>query len=111
MRAWNGEYGGSDPAAAYREFVGSGVAEPPPSSFREAFGGSVLGSDAFVGRSRGLARPALRAASRPPEARLVKLAGGHFVGRFLTAHRERLRTVAARLGVRHVVNLGACPAR
>jgi hypothetical protein len=50
LRAWNGEYGGSDPAAAYREFVGSGVAEPPPSLFREAFGGWVLGSDAFVGR-------------------------------------------------------------
>jgi hypothetical protein len=41
----------------------------------------------------------------------LKLASGRFLGRFFAAQRERLRGVAERLGVRHLVNLGACPAR
>jgi REP element-mobilizing transposase RayT len=44
-------------------------------------------------------------------ARLEKLRGGRLLGRFFAASRERLREVAARLGVHHLANLGGCPAR
>jgi len=44
-------------------------------------------------------------------ARLEKLSKGRLLGRFFAASRERLREVAARLGVHHLANLGACPAR
>ncbi len=45
------------------------------------------------------------------QARLEKLKGGRLLGRFFAASRERLREVAARLGVHHLANLGGCPAR
>jgi hypothetical protein len=45
------------------------------------------------------------------QARFFRLASGRFLGRFFAAQRERLRGVAERLGVRHLVNLAACPAR
>jgi hypothetical protein len=45
------------------------------------------------------------------QARFLKLASGRFLGRFFAAQRERQRGVAERLGVRHLVNLAACPAR
>ena len=102
LRAWNGEYGGSDPAAAYREFGGSGVAEPPPSPFREAFGGWVLGSDAFVGRLRGLAGPALRAASRPPEARRLAALDPDLVFRAVADSYELEEGAFSRRSDRHV---------
>ena len=44
-------------------------------------------------------------------ARLEKLSSGRLLGRFFAASRERLREVAARLGVHHLANLGGCPAR
>jgi hypothetical protein len=44
-------------------------------------------------------------------ARLEKLRTGRLLGRFFAATRERLRQVAARLGVHHLANLGGCPAR
>jgi hypothetical protein len=44
-------------------------------------------------------------------ARLEKLSRGRLLGRFFAASRERLREVAARLGVRRLANLGGCPAR
>jgi hypothetical protein len=44
-------------------------------------------------------------------ARLEKLKAGRLLGRFFAASRERLREVARGLGVRHVANLGGCPAR
>ncbi len=44
-------------------------------------------------------------------ARLEKLKGGRLLGRFFAASRQRLRAVAARLGVHHLANLGGCPAR
>ena len=44
-------------------------------------------------------------------ARLEKLRTGRLFGRFFAASRERLREVAARLGVRRVANLAGCPAR
>ena len=44
-------------------------------------------------------------------ARLEKLRSGRLLGRFFAASRERLREVAARLGVHHLANLGGCLAR
>ena len=43
-------------------------------------------------------------------ARVVKLNAGRLLGRFLAASRARLREVAAKLGVRRLVNLAGCPA-
>jgi hypothetical protein len=45
------------------------------------------------------------------QARLDKLSRGRLLGRFFAASRDRLRTVAAQLGVHHLANLGGCPAR
>jgi hypothetical protein len=44
------------------------------------------------------------------QARLKKLREGRLLGRFFAASRERLREVAARLSLRHLPNLGGCPA-
>ena len=44
------------------------------------------------------------------QARLEKLRQGRLLGRFLAATRQRLREVAAGLGVKRVPNLGGCPA-
>ena len=44
-------------------------------------------------------------------ARLEKLKSGRLLGRFFAASRERLRAVAAQLGVHHLANLGGCLAR
>lgn len=57
LSAWQGEWGGVNPAAAYIRYVESGLATAPPSPFRDAFGGWVLGSPRFVDRLRDLAGP------------------------------------------------------
>ena len=44
-------------------------------------------------------------------ARIEKLSKGRLLGRFFAASRNRLREVAARLGVHHLANLDGCPAR
>lgn len=43
------------------------------------------------------------------QTRLLKLSGGRLLGRFLSAHRDRLRQVADQLGVHHLANLGGSP--
>ena len=43
--------------------------------------------------------------------RLEKLKGGRLLGRFFAGSRERLRSVAAHLGMHHLANLGGCPAQ
>src|SRR5262249_50842010 len=58
LGGWQGEWGGSDAAVAYRRYVESGISAPSPSPFREAVGGWVLGSPRFVDRLRTLAGPA-----------------------------------------------------
>jgi len=73
LSAWRGECGGADAAAAYRRFVEAGLSAPPPSPFREAFGGWALGSDQFVQRLRGLAGPP---GAEPAAAEARQLAGG-----------------------------------
>ena len=44
------------------------------------------------------------------QARLEKLRQGSLLGRFFATSRQRLREVAARLGLKRVPNLGGCPA-
>jgi hypothetical protein len=53
----------------------------------------------------------LRSGAESWWARLEKLSRGRLLGRFFAASRERLRDVASRLGLHHLANLGACPAR
>jgi REP element-mobilizing transposase RayT len=72
LEAWQGGHGGRDPRRAYIRFVESGLADPPPPPFREAFGGWILGSERFVARLRRLAG-AVR--SNPPSAEARQLAG------------------------------------
>lgn len=73
LRAWQGERGGRDPRGAYVRFVEAGLASPPPPSpFREAIGGWILGSERFVARLRGLAGPVR---SNPPIPEARQLAG------------------------------------
>ena len=45
------------------------------------------------------------------QLRQEKLRTGQLFGRFFAASRARLAEVAQRLGVRHVANLGGCPAQ
>jgi hypothetical protein len=45
------------------------------------------------------------------QSRLERLRCGRLLGRFLAGSRARLREVAMRMGVHHLANLGACPAR
>ena len=44
LKCWAGEFGGSDPAAAYRRYVTAGLTEPPPCPWSAAHHGWVLGS-------------------------------------------------------------------
>jgi hypothetical protein len=43
--------------------------------------------------------------------RMQRLNGDRLLGRFFAATRAKLREIAKRLGVRHLVNLAGCPAR
>jgi hypothetical protein len=40
-----------------------------------------------------------------------RLRKGRLLGRFFAVSRQRLREVAAHLGIHHVANLAGCPAR
>src|SRR5262245_16865514 len=64
LASWGGEFGGPDPAGAYRRYVTHGLVEPPPSPWSAAHHGWVLGSKDFVARLRDLVRGA-----RPQELR------------------------------------------
>jgi hypothetical protein len=70
LRAWQGDWGGDDPASAYVRFVERGLEQPPASPFRGAFGGWVLGSARFVGQLRARAGPVV-ADPAAPEARAL----------------------------------------
>jgi putative transposase len=50
LACWAGEFGGSDPAAAYRRYVTAGLAQPLPSPWSEAHHGWALGSPEFLSR-------------------------------------------------------------
>src|SRR5262249_34963217 len=95
------------------QFVEDGLAQPPASPFREAFGGWVLGSARFVGQLRARAGPVL-ADPAAPEARplaaldpeLICAAGAEYYGLDQSAVLRRpdphlARAVAAWLCRRH----------
>jgi putative transposase len=58
LGAWAGQFGGRDPAAAYRRYVAAGLASPPLDPFAVAVHGWILGGDAFLDRLRGIVRDA-----------------------------------------------------
>ena len=111
-----GEFGG--PAAAgrrrYARFVRAGVEQPPPSPFEQALEGMLVGSDAFVGRIRGLLdeKPTDRSVpqlehlrGRPTVAAIMEAVGEHFgvdTSRWAPGHRtdDASRAVAAYLARR-----------
>lgn len=43
------------------------------------------------------------------QIKIKNLHGDRLLGRFFAASREKLREIAKRLGVRHLVNLRGCP--
>ena len=106
LSAWRGEHGGTDSARAYRRFVEAGLRSPPPSPFRAAFGGWVLGSERFVARLRELAGPVLsdpplpgarQLAARDPEA-ILEAVCDHF---------GLVRSALARRGDPHIARAAA----
>ncbi len=73
LAARRGEFGGDDPAMSYRRFVEAGLADPPPSPFRDAFDGWALGSRRFVERLKSLVGPQTSDPPRPEARRLSGL--------------------------------------
>jgi REP element-mobilizing transposase RayT len=71
LASWDGAFGGSDPASAYRRYVAAGIAEPPESPWKRAFGGWILGSEAFLDRVMAIVR-AKPGRERRRESRLVR---------------------------------------
>ncbi len=72
LAAWQGDQRGQDARRAYVRFVERGLNDPPPSPFRDAFGGWVLGSERFLSRLRNLASSIQ---SQPPVAEARQLSG------------------------------------
>lgn len=71
LGAMPSEQRAKDAAAAYRRYVENGIANPPPSPFRDAIGGWALGSARFMARLRAMAATtapasAPRSRRRPP---------------------------------------------
>jgi REP element-mobilizing transposase RayT len=58
LAAWDGAFGGKDPAAAYRRYVAGALTEPIASPWLDAHHGWILGSDVFLQRVRGMIRGA-----------------------------------------------------
>ena len=53
----------------------------------------------------------LKAVRRAGGSKWKKLRGDRLLGRFFAASRAKLREIADRIGVRHLVNLTGCPIR
>jgi putative transposase len=70
-QSWNGAFGGSDPAGAYRRYVTAGLTEPSKSPWLDAHHGWILGSRAFVDRVGSLIRGQPRREQRR-ELRMVR---------------------------------------
>ncbi len=70
MASWDGAFGRSSPARAYRRYVTAGLAEPPVSPWKESYHGWILGSGAFIDRVRAMVRGEPRK-ERRRESRLL----------------------------------------
>jgi REP element-mobilizing transposase RayT len=77
LASWGGGFGGSDPAEAYRRYVGAGLSEPVESPWSAAEHGWILGSRSFAERVGALVRGEPRR-ERRRESRLVR---GHPLAR------------------------------
>lgn len=73
FHAWQGEMGGSTPEHAYRRFVEAGVKKPPSNPFQAAWDGWLLGSEAFVKRTKQLVSIPNQPDQVPQARRLVRL--------------------------------------
>ena len=71
LASWDGAFGGSDPASAYRRYVAAGIAEPPQTPWKQAYNGWILGSKTFVDRVRAIVS-AEPGQERRRESRLVR---------------------------------------
>jgi putative transposase len=101
LSSGRGEHGDSDPARAYRRFVEAGLKIPPPSPFREAFGGWVLGSERFRARLRELAGP-ITADPPPPGARSLAGRDPEAIFGAVCKHYGLERSALARRGDPHI---------
>jgi hypothetical protein len=106
LSAWRGEWGGADPAGAYRRFLAAGLRAAPPWPFREAFGGWAPGSDRFVARPRGLAG-AVRSDPPAPEARRLAGPDPKAIFEAVRAHDGLDPTELARRGDPHLARAAA----
>jgi putative transposase len=71
LAAWDGAFGGSGPAGAYRRYVIAGLSEPPESPWTAAHQGWILGSRSFVDRVGAMVRGEPRR-ERRRESRLLE---------------------------------------
>jgi hypothetical protein len=85
LAAWGGTFGGSDPAAADRQFVTAGLADRPPAPWAGALHGGTLGSAAFAERLRrevGKNPPRERRREARQALRIDRVRATHVVSRF-----------------------------
>ncbi len=101
--AWQGEMGGTDPARAYRRFVGSGIVDPPMNPFANAWEGWLLGSEKFLKRIKAKfvapnqpdqVRQARRLASTDPA--VITQAVADYFDVAVEAYRQRRSSAAGR---------------
>ena len=84
------------------------VADPSDFTTTVDWGDGTLLRDGKAAISSEVADIFARLGSTPETwgVRMAKLTGGRLLGRFLVASRERLRQLASKLQVRHLVNVG-----
>jgi hypothetical protein len=114
-RAWQGEWGGKHPEAAYRRFVESGITDAPLNPLDAAVEGWLLGSQKFVDSIRQLIKspkyqdevPAARRISGVPLKTVLTRTAEHYgveETSFARKHSKQLsRDVAAWLARRLTV--------
>ncbi len=114
-RVWQGEHGGTFPAAAYRRFVDAGVDHPPENPLATAIEGWLLGSQEFVARMKHLVKspkygdevPAARRLAGISLSEVLKQTADHFgvdMTSFARKHnRQQSRDIAAWLARRLTV--------
>lgn len=73
LSAWRGEMGGTNAEHAYRRFVEAGLKNPPANPFQTAWDGWILGSEAFVKRTKQLVRIPSQPDQVPRARRIVRL--------------------------------------
>ena len=101
LEAWQGELGGSNPAAAYRRYVEQGLKRPPENPFAKAAHGWLLGGKGFVERIRREMKSP-RFADEVPRARSLGTVDVESVLAAVTRHYKVDSEVLARRGDGHI---------